>query len=42
MSYNIIEDMAREALNDEYFIELFTKLENNFFNKIVYKKMSVN
>ena len=38
MSYNIIEDMAREALNDEYFIELFTKLENNFFNKIVYKK----
>ena len=37
MNNNIIEEMASEALKDDYFIELFTKLENNFFNKIVYK-----
>ena len=37
MSNNIIEEMAKDALKDEYFIELFAKLENNFFNKIVYK-----
>ena len=29
MNNNIIEEMASEALKDDYFIELFTKLENN-------------
>ena len=35
MNNNIIEEMASEALKDDYFIELFTKLENNFFNNAI-------